>query len=138
MLAATFLLPFLAYVAAAPAWTSSPLEPAAIPLAVRSPYLSAWLAGGHALSESWPTFWTGSVRTLLSDTQVADLEGRSLGTAFALVEKPDSWRFSWASYARVDGTAFRTMGLANIDGAQVAQQTSVSVCCVDILAFDGR
>ncbi|KZV98212.1 DUF1793-domain-containing protein [Exidia glandulosa HHB12029] len=99
MLAAPFFLSFfwvLGFVTAAPSWTSSPLEPASIPLAVRSPYSQAWLAGGHALSESWPTFWTGGP-------------------------------FSWAGYARVDGVAYRTMGLAGIEGAEVAQQTSVSV-----------
>jgi hypothetical protein len=47
----------------ASAWTSTPFSPASIPLAVRSPYLSAWLpqGGGTALNSAWPAFWTGSV-----------------------------------------------------------------------------
>jgi len=57
------------------AWTSTPFSPPSVPLAVRSPYLSAWLpqGSGRALNDGWATFWTGS----------------ALG---------------WAGYARVDGT----------------------------------
>ncbi|CAG8732300.1 1071_t:CDS:2, partial [Acaulospora colombiana] len=45
-----------------PSWTSTPFNPAAYPLAVRSPYLSCWLLSGPglALNEDWPHFWTGS------------------------------------------------------------------------------
>jgi len=45
-------------------WTVSPFNPPSIPLAVRTPYLSAWLpqGSGAALNSAWPTFWTGSVR----------------------------------------------------------------------------
>ena len=44
-------------------WDATPFNPASVPLAVRSPYLSAWLAqgAGTALDAAWPTFWTGSV-----------------------------------------------------------------------------
>lgn len=44
-------------------WTATPFNPPAFPLAVRTPYLSAWLAqgSGTALNAAWPTFWTGSV-----------------------------------------------------------------------------
>lgn len=47
-------------------WTATPFNPAAIPLAVRTPYLSAWLpqGTGAALNDVWPTFWTGQVSTL--------------------------------------------------------------------------
>ena len=47
-----------------PDWQSTPFNPPAIPLAVRSPYLSTWLQGGDSggrLNGQWPTFWTGSV-----------------------------------------------------------------------------
>jgi hypothetical protein len=50
--------------AAAPlASTFTPLRPPATPLAVRSPYLSTWLAGDN-LPGTWPTFWTGKVAAL--------------------------------------------------------------------------
>ena len=40
--------------------TFSPLRPPATPLAVRSMYLSTWLAG-DTLPGTWPTFWNGHV-----------------------------------------------------------------------------
>lgn len=44
-------------------WTATPFSPPSYPLAVRSPYLSAWLpqGAGTALNGAWPEFWTGSV-----------------------------------------------------------------------------
>lgn len=45
-------------------WTANPLNPPAAPLAVRSPYLSAWLRQGGSgvpLNGAWPTFWSGGV-----------------------------------------------------------------------------
>ena|SRR6266550_2332117 len=62
------LLKLLLFVTAVRAfsWTATPFNPAAIPLAVRSPYLSAWLpqGAGAALNDVWPTFWTGQVSIL--------------------------------------------------------------------------
>lgn len=48
---------------AAVTWTATPFNPHSVPLAVRSPYLSAWLnqGAGTALNGDWPKFWTGSV-----------------------------------------------------------------------------
>ncbi|EJD38420.1 DUF1793-domain-containing protein [Auricularia subglabra TFB-10046 SS5] len=83
MLAAA-LLPFFtlaSLVSAAPSWTSSPLEPAAIPLAVRTPYLSAWLAGEHELSNTWPTFWTGSIVGWAGFARVDGVPYRTMGNA---------------------------------------------------------
>jgi hypothetical protein len=40
-----------------------PLRPPAIPLAVRSPYLSTWLAADN-LPGTWPTFWTGRITAM--------------------------------------------------------------------------
>ncbi|GBE79652.1 DUF1793-domain-containing protein [Sparassis latifolia] len=76
-------------------WTASPFNPAAVPLAVRSPYLSAWLAqgGGTALNEAWPTFWTGSI-------------------------------LGWAGYINVDGVSYNFLGSPAVAGAQKAVQTS--------------
>lgn len=44
-------------------WTATPFNPHSVPLAVRTPYLSAWLpqGAGNALNAVWPAFWTGSV-----------------------------------------------------------------------------
>ena len=49
-------------------WTATPFNPAAVPLAVRTPYLSTWLpqGAGTALNDAWPTFWTGSVSTRIT------------------------------------------------------------------------
>ena len=59
LLSASFFLSVVASVS----WQATPFNPASIPLAVRSPYLSAWLpqGAGAALNAAWPTFWTGSV-----------------------------------------------------------------------------
>src|SRR6266702_1250388 len=48
---------------AATATTFSPLRPPATPLAVRSPYLTTWLAG-DTLPGTWPTFWNGHITAL--------------------------------------------------------------------------
>ena len=63
------------------AWDATPYNPPAVPLAVRTPYLSAWLpqGAGAALNDRWPTFWTGS----------------TLG---------------WAGFLKVDGKAYSFLG----------------------------
>lgn len=60
VLGAALLLPAAS---SALSWTATPFSPPSYPLAVRSPYLSAWLpqGAGTALNEAWPQFWTGSV-----------------------------------------------------------------------------
>jgi len=40
-----------------------PLRPPAVPLAVRSPYLSTWLATDN-LPGTWPSFWTGRITAM--------------------------------------------------------------------------
>ncbi|TFK75791.1 DUF1793-domain-containing protein [Pluteus cervinus] len=66
---------------AAPSWSATPILPGSIPLAVRTPYLSAWLpqGSGRALNEAWPQFWTGA----------------TLG---------------WAGFVNVDGVSYNFMG----------------------------
>ncbi|TDL28683.1 DUF1793-domain-containing protein [Rickenella mellea] len=85
---AALLLLFVFVVRAAVTWTATPFNPAAIPLAVRTPYLSCWLSqgSGTALNGAWPSFWTGS----------------TLG---------------WAGYIRVDGDVYNFLGDPNVPGA---------------------
>ncbi|HEY4022478.1 MAG TPA: DUF5127 domain-containing protein, partial [Pseudonocardiaceae bacterium] len=51
--------------------TFNPIRPPATPLAVRSPYLSSWLAA-DTLPGSWATFWTGHVTAM---TGIARIDG---------------------------------------------------------------
>ncbi|KAF5366812.1 hypothetical protein D9758_006553 [Tetrapyrgos nigripes] len=68
-------------------WTVSPFNPPSIPLAVRTPYLSAWLpqGPGAALNGAWPTFWTGSI-------------------------------LGWAGFVNVDGTSYNFLGTPGVPG----------------------
>ncbi|RAH45891.1 glutaminase GtaA [Aspergillus brunneoviolaceus CBS 621.78] len=74
----------------------SPARPPALPLAVKSPYLSTWLAAGSDggnggyLAGEWPTFWAGQIN-------------------------------GWAGMVRVDGTTYTWMGLP---GTTTVNQTS--------------
>ena len=56
----------LVYVVGAVPWTATPFNPAAVPLAVKSPYVSAWLrqGGGAALNDAWQKFWAGGVSAI--------------------------------------------------------------------------
>ncbi len=70
-------LPLLASQASAAtplvASTFNPIRPPATPLAVRSPYLSSWLAA-DTLPGSWATFWTGHITAM---TGIARIDGTS-------------------------------------------------------------
>ncbi|WPG98109.1 Hypothetical protein R9X50_00089500 [Acrodontium crateriforme] len=74
----------------------SPLRPPAIPLAVKSPYLSTWqMAGGDNgnggyLAGEWPTFWQGQVT-------------------------------GWAGFVKVDNTSYTWMGASNQNDLFVEQ-----------------
>ncbi|KAL4781813.1 hypothetical protein BJX76DRAFT_369577 [Aspergillus varians] len=76
--------------------TFSPARPPALPLAVKSPYLSTWLSagadGGNGgyLAGEWPTFWEGQVT-------------------------------GWAGLIRVDGQVYTWMGLP---GSTTVNQTA--------------
>ncbi|KAL0573009.1 hypothetical protein V5O48_008955 [Marasmius crinis-equi] len=81
-------------------WSATPFNPPSVPLAVRTPYLSAWLGQkkeGTALNEAWPTFWND----------------RTLG---------------WAGFIRVDGKAYSYLGDARINnGSSFEKATQKSV-----------
>ncbi|KAI9066729.1 hypothetical protein FKP32DRAFT_1673575 [Trametes sanguinea] len=85
-------------VAAATPWTAKPFNPASVPLAVRSPYLSAWLDQGQgtALNDAWPSFWTGSI-------------------------------LGWAGFAKVDGNAYSWLGSPFIPGVNFTKATQKSL-----------
>ncbi|KAL3471278.1 hypothetical protein BJX99DRAFT_29762 [Aspergillus californicus] len=76
--------------------TFSPVRPPALPLAVKSPYLSTWLAAGGDsgnggyLAGQWPTFWEGQIT-------------------------------GWAGLVRVDGQVYTWMGLP---GSTTVNQTA--------------
>ncbi|KAJ7682669.1 DUF1793-domain-containing protein [Mycena polygramma] len=87
----------LATAAQAITWTATPFNPASIPLAVRTPYLSAWLpqGAGAALNDVWPTFWTGS----------------TLG---------------WAGFVKVDGTSYVFLGSPAVAGTTFSKAVQKS------------
>ncbi|KAF9451663.1 DUF1793-domain-containing protein [Macrolepiota fuliginosa MF-IS2] len=82
---------------AAVTWTATPFNPPSFPLAVRTPYLSAWLAqgSGAALNDVWPTFWTGQI-------------------------------VGWAGFVKVDGQAFSFLGAPNVPGASFTKAVQKS------------
>ncbi|EJF60361.1 hypothetical protein DICSQDRAFT_137441 [Dichomitus squalens LYAD-421 SS1] len=98
-LLATSLFIFNAVTAlGAATWNAEPFNPPSVPLAVRSPYLSAWLAQGQgtALNDAWPTFWTGSI-------------------------------LGWAGLAKVDGQAYIWMGQPGIPNVNIHKATQKSL-----------
>lgn len=95
--ASTTVLLFLP-ICQALSWTATPFSPASYPLAVRSPYLSAWLpqGGGTALNQAWPQFW----------------DGDTLG---------------WAGYVNIDGVSYNFLGdpdVPNTDAAKAVQKSA--------------
>ncbi|KAJ7924394.1 hypothetical protein B0H13DRAFT_1192380 [Mycena leptocephala] len=82
---------------AAPSWTATPFNPPSIPLAVRSPYLNAWLQQGQgvALNDAWPTFWAGQVN-------------------------------AWVGLVKVDGTSYSFLGTPAVTGSTYTKATQKS------------
>ncbi|PBP15938.1 hypothetical protein BUE80_DR013284 [Diplocarpon rosae] len=81
--------------------TFSPARPPAIPLAVKSPYMSTWLEVGNnggSLAGSWPRFWAGP-----QPGSVAGNNGAVTG---------------WAGLIKVDGAAYTWMGDSVINSAR--------------------
>ncbi|KAL1676966.1 DUF1793-domain-containing protein [Schizophyllum commune] len=84
-------------------WTASPINPPALPLAVRTPYLSVWLPQGtdgagsrRALNDEWPTFWR------LDET------------------------FGWAGFAKVDGQVYSFLGASSVPGVSFSKAVQTS------------
>ncbi|KAJ7498789.1 hypothetical protein FB451DRAFT_1117469 [Mycena latifolia] len=108
--ASALLLP-LATVVQAITWTATPFNPASIPLAVRTPYLSAWFGSGAALNDAWPTFWTGSVR-VLPKRSVRQTNTRQI--------------LGWAGFVKVDGTTYSFLGAPAVAGTTFTKATQKS------------
>lgn len=97
LLSLTISLGLASIVRSAPPWNAQPFSPPSYPLAVRSPYLSAWLpqGSGLALNEVWPEFWGGGV-------------------------------VGWAGFVRVDTTTYSFLGLPAVPGATFAKAVQKS------------
>ncbi|KJZ75657.1 hypothetical protein HIM_04814 [Hirsutella minnesotensis 3608] len=96
---------FMAVAIAAPAVASS-LKPPVLPLCVRSPYLSTWLANARDPPwEHWPMFWTGQKTGLSVMASVANTK-----TVYPLLGRPhDSLQHAQGveiSFPAYDGASF--------------------------------
>lgn len=62
LLALLFMLLFFGFARSQADLSSQTFFPAEVPLAVRSPYFSAWLAtlNGSQPTNTWPSFWSDS------------------------------------------------------------------------------
>lgn len=62
-------------------WTNKPFNPPAIPLAVSSPYTSAWLMNGNgtALNSDWPKFWNDKITAWASMVIVDSITYQTMG-----------------------------------------------------------
>jgi hypothetical protein len=93
---------------AAAASSFSPLRPPAVPLAVRSPYLTTWLPG-DSLPGTWPTFWTGAVTAI---TGIARVDG----TPFVFMGAPGG---GWTVATQTNLATTATRSTYTIDAGPV-------------------
>ena len=121
--AAASVLSYAVIALGAVTWTADPFIPAAVPLAVRSPYLSTWLPQGNgtALNEGWSQFWdtnvSGSIRLRI---RLAIAVARAFTHA-------SSKSIGWTGLARVDGQAYVWMGKPNVPNANIHNATQKSM-----------
>ena len=124
--AAASLLSYAVIVLGAVTWTADPFIPAAVPLAVRSPYLSTWLPQGNgtALNEGWSQFWdtnvSGSIR--LCVRLAIAVARRAFTSTYASLKS-----IGWTGLARVDGQAYVWMGKPNVSNADLHNATQKSM-----------
>ncbi|EME45994.1 hypothetical protein DOTSEDRAFT_147842, partial [Dothistroma septosporum NZE10] len=104
--------------------TFSPGRPPAIPLAVRSPYLSTWQAagadGGNGgyLAGQWPTFWTGAITGWCGFIKVDN-------TTYTWMGKPDSMP-SIVTQTALEYTSTRSTFTMDVAGKVVMNITFLS------------
>ena len=91
-------------------------SPAAVPLAIRSPYLNSWFntQNGSDTSNSWPAFWNGNV----SSTHI------ELHTCW-FTSKHRCQTLGWIAYIRVDGTTYSLLGQKMFASLNVTPATVV-------------
>jgi len=94
-------LPTAAVAAPAVSSTFDPLRPPAVPLAVRSPYLTTWLPG-DSLPGAWPTFWTGAVTAI---TGIARVDG----VPYVFIGTPGGGGYALATQTALVTTATRSV-----------------------------
>ncbi|KAH8101093.1 DUF1793-domain-containing protein, partial [Cristinia sonorae] len=89
-------------------WSTDPFNPPSIPLAIRSPYSSAWLpqaSTGTALNGAWATFWNGMI-------------------------------VGWAGYINVDGKSYIFMGDPSVRAIKATQKSSKMTPTQTIFVMD--
>ncbi|MFC7178133.1 glutaminase domain-containing protein [Kitasatospora paranensis] len=133
--------------AAATASTFGPLRPPAVPLAVRSPYLSTWLPG-DSLVGTWPAFWNGHITALCG---IARIDGAAYvfagapsvpgGPALTPMQQTDLTLTATRSIYTLTGggvtltvTFFSPVDLGNLQ----RQSVPLSYITVQAAATDGR
>ena len=96
----SFLLLLFTFLVSRNARAQQTLFPPAIPLAVRSPYLSTWqyLTNGTIIGRTWPTTFNGS-----SVCRLLYLAGHEI--SFSLFQV-----LGWAVFVRVDGLSYSFLG----------------------------
>ncbi|MBB5897576.1 glutaminase domain-containing protein [Kutzneria kofuensis] len=86
---------------AAPAGTFTPLRPPATPLAVRSPYLSAWHAADN-LPGAWSSFWNGRTTAICGIVRVD-------GTSYVFAGAPSQPAMPQLTQTSLQVTATRSI-----------------------------
>ena len=136
------IMPFGASAAFAAGSTFSPIRPPATPLAVRSMYLSTWLAGDN-LPGTWPTFWNGHVTGMAGivrvDSQPYVFCGAPAGGYPLAVQKSLTVTSTRSTFVLTAGPVNLTVTFFSPVDPQNLQRQSVpfSYLTVDAAATDG-
>lgn len=79
--------------------------PNAVPLAIRSPYLNAWVGSSNLTPPTWPGTWNGHVSI------TAHLPHHPPWLCVLIACIPCSKILGWAGFVRVDETAYQWQGM---------------------------
>lgn len=100
--------------------SSSPFSPAALPIAVRSPYLNSWLAQGQnppPANHAWQQFW---INTGADTNQVLHSTSITLSAQFPQSDT------QWYAAINVDGQSYSILGNATLPNVLLANHTASS------------